>query len=198
MGTITALAGLTVLGLQGLAADVRKTPFPARPVSGVVFGERFQCTKAVLYYAGSSSTRSEGLGSDGVAFYHVDFHDEVTGGRRRDVQIRIAVDLDQSLEGKSIAWQPVADDTPEDRVQKTLMTDRVRIARGIRWISVDTFPVGGGYASSIDFREKFSVRLALGHAKNGMIPGKVVLSIPDEHRSWVAGSFVAEYRPRSR
>lgn len=198
MGMITAWTGLAVLALQGTAADVRQTPFPTGPVSGRVFGERFRCTKAVVHYSGSSSTRAEGRGSDAVAFFHVDFHDEVTGGRRRDVQVRIAVDLDATLEGRTIAWRPVADDAPEDRVQKTLVTNGLRIARGIRWVSIDTFPVGGGYATSVDFKEKFSVRLAFGRSKNGTIPGKVVLSIPDAHNSWVAGSFLAEYRPRSR
>lgn len=195
MGTILGFAALAI-GFQGLATDVSENAFPSGNAIGRVFGESFQCTSATIHFAGSSSFQGTHV-SDAVEFYHVDLHDEKTEGRRRDVQFRIALDVGRTLENATIAWKPYAEGTPEARRQKTLVSGTARIERGIRWVSIDTYPVGGGFAKSVDFREGFSARLKFGRAKDGFIPGKVIVTLPDSGKSWVAGAFRAEYRPKS-
>jgi hypothetical protein len=44
------------------------------------------------------------------------------------------------------------------------------------------------------FTEKFAMRLEFGTAKNGKIPGKIHLRLPDEAGSFVAGTFEAEIK----
>jgi hypothetical protein len=40
----------------------------------------------------------------------------------------------------------------------------------------------------------FALRAAFGEAANGRIPGKIFICLPDDNKSFVAGSFVAEIR----
>jgi hypothetical protein len=58
----------------------------------------------------------------------------------------------------------------------------------LRWHDENGKPAGeqipGGYA----------MKLALGTAGNGWIPGKILLCLPDEEKSLVAGAFEAEIR----
>lgn len=44
------------------------------------------------------------------------------------------------------------------------------------------------------FREGYAMRIEFGAAANGVIPGKIFLSLPDDSKSWVAGTFRAEIR----
>lgn len=40
----------------------------------------------------------------------------------------------------------------------------------------------------------YALKVAFGDASNGRIPGKIYISLPDEHKSFVAGTFNAEIR----
>jgi hypothetical protein len=45
------------------------------------------------------------------------------------------------------------------------------------------------------FQEKYALRLELGQDKDGRLPGKVYLCLPDAGKSYVAGTFSAEVEP---
>jgi DNA-directed RNA polymerase subunit RPC12/RpoP len=46
------------------------------------------------------------------------------------------------------------------------------------------------------FRSGYAMKIEFGPAANGALPGKIFLCLPDESRSWVAGTFRAEiHRP---
>jgi hypothetical protein len=40
----------------------------------------------------------------------------------------------------------------------------------------------------------YALKVAFGDAANGHIPGKIYISLPDENKSFVAGTFNAEIR----
>ena len=40
----------------------------------------------------------------------------------------------------------------------------------------------------------YALKVAFGEAANGRIPGKIYISLPDENKSFVAGTFNAEIR----
>jgi DNA-directed RNA polymerase subunit RPC12/RpoP len=48
--------------------------------------------------------------------------------------------------------------------------------------------------TSETFRSGYALKVEFGSASNGAIPGKIFLSLPDESKSWVAGTFRAEIR----
>jgi len=45
-----------------------------------------------------------------------------------------------------------------------------------------------GYSSG------YAMRLQFGKVKDGKVPGKIYLCLPDDQKSYVAGSFVAEIK----
>ena len=44
------------------------------------------------------------------------------------------------------------------------------------------------------FHHGYAMKVEFGPAANGDIPGKLFISLPDESKSWIAGSFNAEIR----
>ena len=59
-----------------------------------------------------------------------------------------------------------------------------------------------GERKSETFRKGYAMKFEFGGITNNVIPGKIFLCLPDEHKSWVAGTFNAEIRrpfpPRGR
>jgi hypothetical protein len=45
-----------------------------------------------------------------------------------------------------------------------------------------------------NFQQGYAMRIVFGEAANGRMPGQIYLALPDENRSFVAGSFDAEIR----
>jgi hypothetical protein len=44
------------------------------------------------------------------------------------------------------------------------------------------------------FTKKYAMKLEFGESKNGRVPGRIYLCLPDEEKSFVAGTFTAEIR----
>ncbi|MCB8932994.1 MAG: hypothetical protein H6534_06080 [Chthonomonadaceae bacterium] len=193
MGLFAVIAGV-VMGWSGTAPDVSQASIPNRPVVGAVLGTRFEMTEAVMEADGRSATYSQDLGSDEIRPYKFRIRDHGPGRADRTIYFRINADWDQRLDGKTLTWKPSAFSSPEDLKQKLMHLGAVRFPRGIVKVTVSTLPAGGGTASSVDFREQYSVRLEFGKVKDGTLPGKVILALPDTKKSWIAGTFRAEYR----
>jgi len=51
-----------------------------------------------------------------------------------------------------------------------------------------------GAPQSKEFKDHYTLQLELGAEKDGKIPGKLMLAVPDENKSTVAGTFDAEVR----
>lgn len=77
----------------------------------------------------------------------------------------------EELGGKSAEVKPT--DTPAPRVV-------------VRWKDVER--------ASETFRSGYAMKVEFGAVANGAIPGKIFLSLPDDSKSWVAGTFRAEIR----
>lgn len=60
----------------------------------------------------------------------------------------------------------------------------------------------GAERESQTFHGGYAMKVAFGAVSNNVLPGKIFLCLPDEHKSWVAGTFNAEIRrpfpPRGR
>jgi len=156
---------------------------------------QFNVTEAVLEADGMSSIQV-GKSSDSVRPYKLKLHQVSEGGAKRTLYIRIQVDWDNRLDGSKIAWRAYADGTPESNKQKLLGSKSARFDRGITKVEVMTQPEGGGPSRTEVFREKIALRLEFGKTKNGFLPGKILIALPDSAKSVIAGSFEAAYKVR--
>lgn len=82
--------------------------------------------------------------------------------------------LGQGLEGKTLEWG--ADNAPGQRPAIHVHINSTR-PPGIQ-------PYTQGYALRLDF----------GMVKDGNLPGRIYLCLPDERKSWIAGSLTLEMK----
>jgi hypothetical protein len=81
---------------------------------------------------------------------------------------------------------------PEELANKSAEvkpTDGVAPRIVLRWLEAkrESTTIRSGYAMKVEF----------GPVANGVIPGKIFLCLPDESKSWVAGTFRAEIKKPS-
>ena len=79
---------------------------------------------------------------------------------------------------------------PEELSRKTIeikSTDPIAPRVLLRWREEDR-------RSEKAIREGYAMRVEFGPVSNNAIPGKIFISLPDESKSWVAGTFRAEIR----
>lgn len=195
MGTTLAL--LTLLSLSGGSVpDVSQAAIPSKPVYGSVLGSPFRLTEAVMEADGKNSTYTERHGSDSVRPYKFSLREYRDGAPDPIVYIRFSVDWDKRIDGTTIAWKPFAMGSPEDNKQKGLDQAVVRLDRGITRVSLYWQPESGYAKEEAAIRENLSARIEFGKVKDGKLPGRIILALPDKAQSWIAGTFVADYRVR--
>ena len=71
----------------------------------------------------------------------------------------------------------------------TIEATRTNAPRTIlRWKNENGDPVTG------DFRQGYALKVEFGQVSSNRLPGKIFIAFPDDHRSYVAGTFNAEIR----
>lgn len=197
MHVFPALLVLATLSAPGTSDNSKfyTQQIPSAPASGKLSGAQFKVTQAVLEADGMSSIQV-GKSSDSVRPYKLRLHQVSEGGAKRTLYIRIQVDWDKRLDGSKISWRPYADGSPESNKQKLAGSGSARFDRGITKVEVTTQPEGGGPSRTEVFREKIALRLEFGQTKNGFLPGKILIALPDSAKSQIAGSFEAAYKVR--
>ena len=171
-------------------------PIPNSPVSGKLSGSEFVVTEAVMEADGKSAIQVGNMPPDSVRPYKLKLMDRSEGRTRCTLYVRIQVDWDRRLDGSKFVSKPFAEDSPEDRKQKETDSKNPRFARGITKVEVYAYPQNGGTAGAATFRDKISARIEFGKLKDGYLPGKIMIGLPDSSKSLVAGTFRAAYKVR--
>jgi len=91
-----------------------------------------------------------------------------------------------SIHGLSKAW-----DVPAGKNIKVAADAKGGAAPSVRVSWKDD---AAGAPQSRDFKDRYTLQLELGAESGGKIPGKVLLALPDDQKSNVAGTFDAEVR----
>ena len=168
---------------------------PGSPASGKLSGVEFNVTDAVLEADGMSAIQYGKNPPDRVRPYKLKLHDNSGRGAKRTLYVRIQVDWDNRLDGTKIAWRPYKEGTPESNKQKLVASGPAKFDRGITKVEVSTYPEGGE-ARTETYREKIAARVEFGKLKDGYLPGKILITLPDGTKSTISGSFRAAYKVR--
>lgn len=91
-----------------------------------------------------------------------------------------------SIHGLSKAW-----DVPAGKNLKVAADAKGDATPGVRVSWKDD---AAGAPQSKEFKDRYTLQLELGTEQGGKIPGKLLLTLPDEQKSTVAGTFDAEVR----
>lgn len=190
---------LIVLALAGGKPDnstFYTQQIPSSPAAGKLSGVAFELTEAVMEADGMSSIQF-GKSSDRVRPYKLKLHSISESGAKRTIYVRIQVDWDNRLDGTKVVWRPYTEGTPESNKQKLISNaGPARFDRGITKVEVYTYPEGGGPARTDTFRDKIAARIEFGKMKNGFLPGKILIALPDSAKSQIGGTFNASYKVR--
>jgi hypothetical protein len=81
----------------------------------------------------------------------------------------------QAIEGKSFEWNP---EDPQGQGRPSIHVH----VHSTKPLGVQAYTTG------------YAMRLEFGKEKDGSIPGKLYLCLPDERKSWIAGSFTLDLR----
>lgn len=197
MHATTALLALAFFGNPGNSdnSTFYTQQIPNSPAAGKLSGVQFELTEAVMEADGMSSIQF-GKSSDSVRPYKLKLHAISESGAKRTLYVRIQVDWDNRLDGTKVVWRPFTEGSPESNKQKQLGNGPARFDRGITKVEVYTYPEGGGPARTETYRDKISARIEFGKMKNGFLPGKILIALPDSAKSLIGGTFNASYKVR--
>lgn len=183
-------------GFRSDVSDVSGVAIPNVPVVGKLKGKPFHVNEVLIGADGLSTVRAAGYGEDSARPFKLRFIERDGWMRKAEVEVRIQMDAGAKLEGQLIVWKPYADGTAEERQQQYRGKAGARLPRGITKVYVSTFPASGGESVQERFGDRISARIEFGVLKNGKLPGRIILALPDTPRSYILGVFEAEYRVR--
>ena len=78
----------------------------------------------------------------------------------------------------------------EGKTYEVAATDEVKV--GAPHVHIHRIPTGEKLPKGMAYPNKFAMKLEFGKAKDGKIPGKIYVCLPDEQKSYVAGTFAID------
>jgi hypothetical protein len=112
------------------------------------------------------------------------------------------VSLEAAVEGNDLVFRTGKDVTPERRMLLKLRKSADESLENRKWAVRQDTPAGAAVPEVWlelppqpihAFSSGYALTLELGQRKDGKVPGKVYLSLPDDEKSFLAGTFTADY-----
>jgi hypothetical protein len=155
----------------GWTRDLKAMRFPAKPAAGKMHGRTFQPQSVdVSRVRGRFLTLRQGE----------EFNPEI------EVKILLSGSKVETFAGKSFEVAPDANAATEPLPPVTLFCKEPDPKNG------EPKPKN---AEPVIFTNRYALRLEFGQEQDGKLPGKIYLCLPDESRSYLAGTFNADVEP---
>ncbi|MBC8065151.1 MAG: hypothetical protein H7Y17_10000 [Chlorobia bacterium] len=181
---------LAVVAQASWRSDATTAPIPTTPAKGILLGQSFMPVVVKLKKSGVNSVSESGKVKDRAQNWILTFAGDASFIPDQDLQIWINTDLGTSISDRTFVMKPYAFGTDEARKQSYGSHQGSRVPRGVTSIFATVKPAGKQFVNEI-FSDKFSLRLVFGKPSGGMIPGKIYATLPDKHKSFLAGTFRA-------
>lgn len=182
-----------VLAVVAQASWKTDASIPNKPASGKLYGKPFTARVATLKNMGFNHAKQNGKVQDRAQAYILDLSSDAEFFPAQEFSIWFSTNPGEKLSGKTLVMKPYAFGTDEFRQQAYGNRSGTLVPRGITAI----FTTTDKPSNSDSFSDNMSVRLTFGKQTGTTISGKVSLSLPDQSKSYLTGTFTATIKPQS-
>lgn len=173
-------------------SDVSSAAIPANPAVGKVHFKPFKPILAKLKTLGENSVSQHGKVADRSQAYILEFASDKEFFPDLQMQVWFTTDLKRSLSNLTLAMKPYPFGSDGARNQSYGgRKSGAMVPRGVTTIFMSYKLPGKDSPKSESFIDKYSIRLEFGKQKGKSLPGKLYLTLPDQSKSYLAGSFTA-------